>query len=118
MSNWYIRGDFIVNLDRCTKIKLNACNCGYSITFYKAFDDFSNDYNRLLFETKNDAKDCLNEIKQILYKSKKDKYSKLKHKFSKLKEEMNELREMIKHLPVVGSVYVEAKDEFEASSKK
>jgi hypothetical protein len=31
---------------------------------------------------------------------------------------VNELREMIKHLPVVGSVYVEAKDEFEANSKK
>jgi hypothetical protein len=107
MSKWYIKNNFMINLDACGRIEIEQKFDGYDIIFFNLDLKYVG-YNTISFTTENEANDCFNEIKTLL--SKKDKYSILSN-------EINELREMIKYLPVVGSVYVEAKEEFEANSK-
>jgi hypothetical protein len=121
MSKWYIKDDTMINLDRYSKItikkKINKYRMWYDVIFYEVNNNDEHEHESdikankniyLSYRTEKEAKDCFNEVKKILSKN---------DELSKLKDEVNELREMIKHLPVVGSVYMEAKEEFEANSK-
>jgi hypothetical protein len=123
MSKWYIKDDTMINLDRYSKITIKQTigkyRTWYYVIFYEVNDNHEFEHKSdikyessenmcLSYRTEKEAKDCFNEVKKILSKN---------DELSKLRDEVNELREMIKHLPVVGSVYVEAKEEFEANSK-
>jgi hypothetical protein len=122
MSKWFKYEDQLINLDKCAHIFINKNNDNiWRISFYDRNNkdpkiDGEGRYDNATEYTSEDAAlEDFNKIVEIV--TNKDELTKLKDMISKLNDEISELRKMIIHLPVVGSVYVEAKEEFEANSK-
>jgi hypothetical protein len=121
-SKWFKTSNSLINLDKCARIIIHKNNDNiWKIVFYdhNTTDpkiDGEGRYDNAIEYTSEDAalKD-FNKIVEIV--TNKDELTKLKDTISKLNDEISELRKMIIHLPVVGNVYVEAKEEFEANSK-
>jgi hypothetical protein len=107
-SKWYRNGNYLINLDKCVHILMNKNSEKISeIGFY---DNNNNKHGDIQYSIEDStlALEDFNKIIEIVTN---------KDELTKLKDEIAELRKMIIHLPVVGSVYVEAKEEFEANSK-
>jgi hypothetical protein len=121
-SKWFKTVNSLINLDKCAHIIIHKNNNNiWKITFYDhnttdpKIDGESRYDNVIEYLSEDSALKDFNKIVEIV--TNKDDMTKLKDMISKLNDEISELRKMIIHLPVVGSVYVEAKEEFESNSK-
>jgi hypothetical protein len=117
MSKWFSYENNLVNLDKCARV---VC-ARQKITFY----DHNNldptidgdQYHDHCIDYLTEDEALLNFSKIVELATNKDELTKLKETISKQNDEIAELRNMIIHLPVVGNVFIEAKDEFEATLK-
>jgi hypothetical protein len=121
MSKWFRYENTLVNLDKCARVVYARQKQNWRIAFYDHNnldpttdgDQYHDHYIDYL--TEDEALLNFNKIVELV--TNKDELTKLKETISKQNDEIAELRKMIIHLPVVGNVFIEAKDEFEATLK-
>lgn len=118
MVKWYKYGDAMINLDKYIRIELNIDvdkynnTKSYKIKLISELDDDDTDEVFYFRDNKDVAEKCYKEIEEILLSNQKT-VNTLEKQIRQLKSDMEELRQMVIHLPIVGSVYKDAKADYE-----
>ena len=105
MNRWYRYMGTMVNLDSCSFICSEYDNC-FQIEFYNSQGVMFHSFG---FSTKEHLMETYEEIQSILMGK--------PFNISELTQEIKELREAIMYLPVIGSEYQKAEEEFEGNRK-